>query len=120
MLTLRGATLLHIAAEFGQDEVARLLLDTGADVNARALIGPNTIGGQTPIFHAATQNNDFGLDVVRLLLARGADLSPRCRLPGHYEHLDVIFEGTVLDYARQFPGTENLTLRELTLHALES
>src|SRR6202034_1420992 len=37
MLTLKGATLLHVAAEFGQVEVARLLLDAGADVNAGAL-----------------------------------------------------------------------------------
>ena len=39
MLTLKGATLLHVAAEFGQVEVATLLLDAGADVNAPALTG---------------------------------------------------------------------------------
>jgi ankyrin repeat protein len=120
MLTLRGATLLHVAAEFGQEEAARLLLESGANANARALIDPEGIGGQTPIFHAATQNTDFGLKVVRLLLSRGADLSPRCRLPGHYEHLEQPFEGTALDYARQFPGTDNLTVCELVLHAHKS
>lgn len=36
-LRLQGATLLHVAAEFGNVEAARLLLDRGADVNARAL-----------------------------------------------------------------------------------
>jgi ankyrin repeat protein len=113
MLTLKGATLLHVAAEFGQAEVARLLLDAGADVNAGALTDSDEQGGQSPIFHAATQNGDFGIDVVRLLISRGANLNLRCRLPGHYERPEEVFEGTVLDYARLFPGTENRTLEEL-------
>jgi len=114
MLTLKGATLLHVAAEFGQAEVARRLLDAGADVNARALTDPEGLGGQTPIFHAATQNGNFGIDVVRLLLSRRADLSVRCRLPGHYEiPEEKVFEGTVVEYASRFPGTENQTLEEL-------
>ncbi len=72
MLTLKGATLLHVAAEFGQVDVARLLLNAGADVNAPALTDPDGQGGQSPIFHAATQNVDFGIDVMRLApLPRG-------------------------------------------------
>ncbi len=113
MLTLKGATLLHVAAEFGQVEVARLLLDCGADVNESALVDADGVGGQTAIFHAATQNRDFGIGVVRLLISRGAVLNQRCRLPGHYERLEEVFEGTVLDYARLFPGTENQTLDAL-------
>jgi ankyrin repeat protein len=113
MLTLKGATLLHVAAEFGQVEVARLLLNAGADVNASAFTDSDGQGGQSPIFHAATQNGDFGVDVVRLLISRGANLNLRCRLPGHYERPEEVFEGTVLDYARLFPGTENQTLEEL-------
>ncbi len=34
MLTLRGGTLLHLAAEFQSLDAARLLLDFGADANA--------------------------------------------------------------------------------------
>jgi ankyrin repeat protein len=113
MLTLKGATLLHVAAEFGQVEVATLLLDTGADVNATALMDSEGHGGQSPIFHAATQNGDRGIGVVRLLISRGADLNLRCRISGHYERPEEVFEGTVLDYARLFPGTENQTLEEL-------
>ncbi len=79
-------------------------------INARALTDPQGLGGQTPIFHAATQNNDFGIDVVRLLLSRGADLTVRCALPGHYERPEEVFIGTVLDYARKFPGSANLTV----------
>ena len=114
MLTLKGATLLHVAAEFGQAEVARWLLDIGADVNAPALIDLEGLGGQTPIFHAATQNHNLGIDLVRLLLSRGADLKVSCRLPGHYENPEEkMFEGTVLEYARRFPGAENQAVEEL-------
>ena len=113
MLTLKGASLLHVAAEFGQVEVAKLLLARGADVNEPALVDADGRGGQSPIFHAATQNRDFGIGVVRLLISQGADLNLRCRLPGHYERPDEVFEGTVLDYARLFPGTKNQTLEEL-------
>lgn len=113
MLTLKGATLLHVAAEFGQVEIARLLLDAGADVNVPALIDSDGQGGQSPIFHAAAQNRDLGIEAVRLFLSRGANVNLRCRLPGHYEHPEEVFEGTVLDYASLFPGGENQTLEEL-------
>ena len=114
MLTLKGATLLHVAAEFGQVGIAKQLLDAGADIDARAATDSQNLGGQTAIFHAATQNHDFGIDVVRLLLSRGADLTVRCQLPGHYERPDEVFDGTVLDYARKFPGSANQTVDLLT------
>ena len=110
LLTLKGAALLHVAAEFGQVEIAKQLLEAGANIDACAAIDPDGIGGQTPLFHAAAQGYDFGLNVVRLLLARGADLTVRCQIPGHYEHPEEVFDGTVLDYARKFPGSANQTV----------
>jgi hypothetical protein len=104
-LSLRGATLLHVAAEYGNVEAAKLLLDRGADVNARATIDDSGVGGQTPIFHAVSQFNDWGLTVIRLLLDRGADLSLRVNLPGHYERPEEVVECTPLGYARLFPAT---------------
>ena len=112
-LTLQGATLLHVAAEYGNVEAASLLLDRGADVNARAEIDASGVGGQTPIFHAATQFYDYGLLVLDLLLKRGADLSVRAKLPGHYERPDEFVECTPLEYAALFPGDENKTLARL-------
>src|SRR6266436_1383188 len=71
-LWLQGATLLHVAAEYGHPAAIALLLDRGADVNARATVDAAGVGGQTAIFHAATQPNDGGLPVTRLLVDRGA------------------------------------------------
>jgi ankyrin repeat protein len=104
LLLLNGGTLLHVAAEYGNVEAAALLLDRGADVNARAILNEAGIGGQTPIFHAVTQFQDFGLPVARLLLERGADLSVRVKLPGDYERPGEIVECTPLGYALQFGG----------------
>jgi ankyrin repeat protein len=105
-LTLRGATLLHVAAEYGNLEAATMLLDRGADVNARADVDAHGVGGQTPIYHAATQHFDSGLPMVELLLKRGADLSVRAKLPGHYERPEEWVECTPAEYAGHFPGSE--------------
>ena len=104
LLTLRGATLLHVAAEYGNVEAARMLLDRGAEVNRRAAFDQFGVGRQTPIFHAVTQFHDAGLPVARLLLQRGADLSVRAKLPGYYERPGEIVECTPLGYAQRFPG----------------
>lgn len=55
LLGLQGATLLHVAAEYGNLEAAMLLLERGAQVDARATVDEAGIGGQSPIFHAVTQ-----------------------------------------------------------------
>ena len=104
MLTLRGATLLHVAAEYRSLEATALLLNRGADVNARATVDDAGVGGQTAIFHAVTQNQDHGLPVSRVLVDRGADLSIRVKIPGHYERPGELVECTPLGYALRFEG----------------
>ena len=81
-------------------------------MNARATIDEAGIGGQSPIFHAVTQFNDWGLSVAQLLIDQGADLSLRVKLPGHYERPDEVVECTPLGYALRFPGgpTPNKTV----------
>lgn len=99
LLLLTGATLLHVAAEFQDRDAVRMLLERGADVNARS-----SGYGQTAIFHAATQFDDGGAEIVELLLAHGADLSVSARLPGDYETPGESVEGTVCEYAARFGG----------------
>ena len=103
LLTLRGATLLHVAAEYGFLDAARLLLDRHADVNCRADVGSDGVGGQTPIFHALTNQGAPKSTVGQLLMARGADLSIRARVPGHYERPGEVLDVSAAEYAALFP-----------------
>jgi ankyrin repeat protein len=116
LLLLRGATLLHVAAEYGQLEAIRLFLDRGAQIDAKATVDENGVGGQTPIFHAVTQFNDWGFSVAQLLVERGADLSIRAQLPGAYERPGEVVECTPLGYALRFPGGEGKTVTLLREH----
>ena len=107
MLTLKGATLLHVAAEYRHLDAIRLLLSRGADVNGRASIDESGVGGQTAIFHAVTQADDGGVAATRLLVDRGANLSLRAKLPGHYERHGEVVEYTPLGYALRFQETRS-------------
>ena len=62
----RGETALAAAAGRGDDESVTLLLSKGADVNVA------DYRGYTPLMHAAQYDRD-SLDIVRMLLARGAN-----------------------------------------------
>jgi len=69
-----GFTVLHSAIDREKPdriEVIRMLLDAGADINARG------INDYTPAHHAATRND---VEALRLLIEGGADLSIRTRI----------------------------------------
>lgn len=59
-----GMTALHWAADRGHVDVAKLLLDNSADVNARDECG------QTPLHYAASCGHEA---IVKILLQHGAD-----------------------------------------------
>jgi uncharacterized protein len=102
-LSSDGWTPLHLAAFFGKDDAARLLLNKGAIVDARstnpmqntplhaaaagrhaaiaklliehgASVNARQHGGWTPL-HAAAQNGD--VELARALVAAGADVQTR-------------------------------------------
>jgi hypothetical protein len=69
------ATLLHICAEFNLVSCGKLLIENGADINARAGKDSYGFGGQSPVFHTVNQNGDQSAAMLELLLDHGADLS---------------------------------------------
>lgn len=100
---LDEATLLHVAAEYGHVEAARALVSAGADVNARAGLDADGLGGHTPIFHAVNSHGNRSVEVMHALLAAGAD--PGARVPGLVwgrgcEWESTFFDLTPLAYAQ--------------------
>ncbi|HXH26110.1 MAG TPA: ankyrin repeat domain-containing protein, partial [Vicinamibacterales bacterium] len=67
-----GETPLMAVARTGNVEAARLLVDAGADVNAR-----EAWGGQSALMWAAAQRQP---EMVRFLVSRGADVDARGRV----------------------------------------
>jgi len=116
---LAGTTLLHMCVEFDEMEIARWLIAHGADVNARAAVGPSGFGGFTPLFNTVVSQPNFWMNYrkrgpfvapfTELLLAHGADPNVRASIwkrlhPGHdrtttrHDYRDV----TALSWGRQF------------------
>jgi ankyrin repeat protein len=91
-LTLRGSTLLHIAVEYGQTWAVDILLENGADLNARVDIGPNGVGGQTPLFHSIGTNQGSGYSMFEFLLKKEPDLTVKARIQE-----DSANDGKVMD-----------------------
>ncbi len=81
---LAGTTLLHLCADNDETEIARWLLDRGADVNARAEVDGDGFGGHTALFGCVVSQpyrNGLRADAfARLLLDRGADPNVRTSL----------------------------------------
>ena len=64
-----NGTPLHLAATFGHKEIAELLIDKGADVNAMG-----GLLGWTPLHWAASEGRK---EVAELLIAKGADVNAK-------------------------------------------
>jgi hypothetical protein len=99
----RGVTALHVCAEFNSVHCARVLLERGADVNARAQVDAMGFGGHTPIFHCVNSNQNYCRPMLDLLVAAGADLSLRVDALLWGEQMDwetAIFDVTPISYAQ--------------------
>jgi hypothetical protein len=82
---LAGTTLLHLCVDNDEIEMARWLIEQGADVNARAEIDAEGFGGHTALFGCVvSQPYRVGLrrddGFARLLLDHGADPNIRASL----------------------------------------
>jgi ankyrin repeat protein len=103
-----GTTLLHLAIDFDEQEIFELLLEHGADVNARANLDADGFGGHTPIFNAVVSHGSRQASMARRLLEREASTATRaslrkfldwCETPRWHEARDV----TPAEWGRTFP-----------------
>ena len=100
---LLGASLLHVAAEFGLVRAATVLLNAGADVEAKAALDDYGFNGHTPIFHTVCQGGNHCQPVLRLLLEHVAKAD--VRVAGitwgkSFEWETTIFDATPVSYAQ--------------------
>ena len=86
---LRGTTLLHLCADYGELAIAEWLLERGMDVNARAAVDADGFGGHTALFGTVLSQVNFWVNyqnrpddapMTRLLLDHGADPNVRASL----------------------------------------
>jgi len=72
---LTGGTLLHFCSEYNSIACANVLVEHGADVNAKAATDEYGFGGHTPVFHTVNQNMNNSAGMLHFLLEQGADLT---------------------------------------------
>ena len=106
-----GTTLLHLAIDFDDEDIFKLLLAHGADVNARANVivsGSEGFGGHTPIYNAVVSHGKHQGSMAGRLLESGASTTVRaslrkfldwCETPRWHEARDV----TPAEWGRTFP-----------------
>jgi ankyrin repeat protein len=109
-----GATLLHLATEYDELEIAAWLLEKGADANVRAAVDADGFGGQTPLFHAVVSLGSRDDAKARLLLRHGADPNVRATIRKQLRDMDTpekekmheFHAVTPIGYAKRFqePG----------------
>ena len=94
-------TALHVAARYSNFEAMKLLLEAGADANARTQL-PKPNGGATPMYFAVCRREcvaaSASLKLVSLLLEAGADVTLKVALDfGDGDGLGLDFD-TVLGH----------------------
>lgn len=100
---LVGASLLHVAAEYCHAEAARVLIEFGADVNARAAVDAHGLNGHTPIFHTVNSSHNRAAPILRMLLDAGATTDVRVQgiVWGRgFEWETTLFDVTPVSYAQ--------------------
>lgn len=101
--SLVDVSLLHVAAEYGNLNVARALIELGADVNVTAGFDEYGLNGHTPLFHTVNSNGNRSASIMQLLLEAGANCD--VRIDGinwgkGYEWETTFFDVTPISYAQ--------------------
>jgi ankyrin repeat protein len=99
----RGVSALHVCAEFNSVRCARVLLESGADVNAQADQDSEGLGGHTPIFHAVNNIFNYCRPTMEILADAGADLNVRVKALVWGESMTwetLVFDVTPISYAQ--------------------
>jgi hypothetical protein len=100
---LGGTTLLHMCVDYDELEIAKWLIERGADVNTRAAVDEDGFGGHTALFNTVMSQPNFWMNYqglpqaapfTELLLAHGADVTVRASLrkqlhPGYAPRYDT-------------------------------
>lgn len=82
---LDGGTLLHLCVDFDEIEIARWMIERGADVNAKAAVDSDGFGGHTALFGCVVSqpyrsNCRHDDEFARLLLDHGTNPNARASL----------------------------------------
>lgn len=100
---LVDASLLHVAAEFVRVNAARVLIEHGAPLDARAAVDEHGLNGHTALFHTVNSNANYAQPIMRLLLDAGArvDVQVAGITWGRgYEWETTFFDVTPISYAQ--------------------
>lgn len=124
---LAGTTLLHLCVDNDEIEIARWLLEHGADVNMKAEVDAEGFGGHTSLFGCVvSQPYRVGLRkddaFARLLLDYGADPNVRASLRKRVrfvadESMHEYHDVTPLDWGEQFHHREWVSMPVMHLLA---
>ncbi len=101
--SLIDATLLHVAAEYGNQNSARTLIEAGADVNATSGMDEFGLNGHSPLFHTVNSNRNRSLPIMRMLIDAGASVTMKLkglRWGTGYPWETIFFDITPISFAQ--------------------